>query len=180
MSSNIKQSLKDEFLILATKKPNLPSEIGSIILLTGEGMESSKVEHEDYGDTERRFEHAIQLFFYQDNQPFFVINGRSEQTRQLETMAKKKGIRGEKIILISNHLSNTLIQIKGVLEKNLPQPYVFVTDPFHIPRVRRYVKKWLPESKSYYSFTDHPINEEDIQSEIEKIIIYASQGDLSL
>lgn len=180
VSKNIKQSLRDEFATLATQKPILPPEIGSIILLTGESMESTRVEDKDDKDTERRFEHATQIFLAQKNQPFFVINGRNEQTHQLEIMAKKKGIRSEKIILITNPLSNTLIQIKEVLGKKLPQPYIFITDPFHIPRVRRYIKKWLPESQSYYSFTEYPINEEDIQSEIEKIIKYANQGDLSL
>ena len=181
MLKNIKPFLKNEFLTLPTEKPNLPSVIGSIILLTGEGMESSNVGHENDGDTQRRFEHAVKLLLEQADQPFFVINGSDEQNHQLETTAKLRGVTSEKILLIPNPpLSNTMTQIKEISRRNLPQPYVFVTDPFHIPRVRRYVKKWLPESQSYYSFTNHSINEKDIQSEIEKIIKYANQGDLSL
>ncbi len=180
MPGDIEQTLKDEFTNLTSEKSHLPTQIGSIVLLSGESLDSTNVGHEDDGDTERRFELALRLFFEKTPSPLFVIDGNDEQNRHLKLMTREKGIPDEKVFIIHNLVSNTLIQIKSISERNLDEPLVFVSDLVHIPRVRRYVKKWLPDLEFYYDSTEFPLNSDQVQEEIAKIVKYAGLGDLTI
>lgn len=179
---SVRKKLEREYQNLRQEKYSLPASIGSIIILSGESKDPKNVEFAGQRDTEQRLAKGVDLYNSKGNWATkLVLNGTPEQNSWMFGEATRLGVDTKNIIFVDNPeypQASTLTQISGIKKLKLPQPLLFVTDLWHIPRTKRLIKKWL-NTRVYFSTSDNFIDQKTIKLEVEKIIRYAKKGDLS-
>jgi len=184
LSADLQKKLMDEFDVVEKgRNPKITSDIEAIVVLSGESLDPAI--KTDLHDTEERLAEGIRI--YQgiqklEGSPILVLNGTDPQNIFMEAEAKRRAV--DKVMIVKNPsypAASTKTQIEG-LKKLKFKKIAIVTHAYHGPRVLRYARKFFLNNCKFTLFliARDKINKNQVQQEIEKIIEYASKGDIDL
>ncbi|MCX6735945.1 MAG: YdcF family protein [Candidatus Parcubacteria bacterium] len=190
----MRKNLQKEFeqCYLSVPKTNSPDIEGVVIL-----------SHVDYNfDTEdmqckfsneliSRIEYGAKMFLDSSLKPFLIMDGCRSQLLLMQERATSLGVRQDQIYLLDGGdiaSSNTKKQIEALRDDPIiskMKKIVFITNTYHVPRVRRTASLLIPENISFDVFgvpNDISLYDKQnaINGEIERILKYIEKGDIAI
>jgi len=171
----IKKKLLLEFKDLDRLKNDSIRDSDAVIVLAAEETQVT-------GENKERVEEGLKIVKNKQNNPKLFFLGTKIHNRELKKYLDKKIT--EIIYIESKNDATTKVQIKDfakLLAKNKFKKALFVSHFYHIPRIKRYCHIYLKGLNSYF-WKIGTFNQQNkqVEEEIQKIIKYASKGDLSL
>lgn len=171
----LKNRLQSEFLKLDKTKNVIKRLPNVIIVLAAEEINVS-------GENKQRIDVGVRLVKKLNNMPSFVYIGTKAHNEHVRKYLKLRKIN---FILISGENDqNTKDQIVGIgvyLKSHFSRSIIIVSHIYHIPRIKRYCKIYLPNVNILFWKIGKLSNfDNKVKEEIEKIIEYSKKGDLPL
>ncbi len=138
-----------------------------------------------------RIEYGAKMFLDSSLKVFLIMDGCRSQLLLMEERAIGLGVRQDQIYLLDAGdiaFSNTKKQIEILRDDPITskmKKIVFITNTYHVPRVRRTASLLIPENISFDVFgvpNDISLYDKQnaINGEIERILKYIEKGDIAI
>lgn len=127
---------------------------------------------------------------FPDGDPRFILNGETEQLLIMKTVAIKIGVPEQQLVLVDSGKrgeSHTGTQFQAVANHQILSKLnhlTIVTSDYHVPRVARTAKRWLPPSMKFdvvgaprKMFGDYSVFRR-VLGEMRRIVKYAANGQI--
>jgi len=137
------------------------------------------------GETKQRIDEGLKLFKRVPKNCVFMYLGVKAGKKPFIDYVKNNYDINRFMVFASRKESSTKTQIKDFakfMERGKFKKIVIVTSAYHIPRVKRYVKRYISERIAVYFWPSRKISmhKKEIETEINKIINYSKKGEFSL
>lgn len=174
-----RQKLASEFKNI--KKPQHVNYkvLDAIVILAAE---DTKIK----GETKQRIDEGLKIYKQASNKCLFIFLGVKAGKQNFVKYLKNKIDPKKTVVLASRNEASTKTQIKDfskILSELKIKHILFVSNTYHILRLKRYCNKFLAVKKNrlFYWPVGKIVNQKVfINKEISKIIRYSKKGDLSL
>jgi len=173
-----RQKLTFEFQNLKTPKDNSLKKINAIVILSAE-------ETQIQGENKNRIDAGLRILKKAPNKSLFIYEGVKAAKEPVVNYLKGKVDEERLLIFTTRRESSTKTQIKDLvkfLSKSNLQKILIVTHAYHILRAKRTCLRYMPPNikVEFYPVGVILRQKSQVAREINKIIKYASHGDLPL
>lgn len=174
MKNKIVDKLLQEFKHL--KNDKIKEDIDAVVVLSAEEVEVK-------GENKERIREGLK-FSMKKLIPLIFL-GTKIHDKYLEKYAAEKNLQKKQIYYpVKRKKTSTKTQIKDLamfLTRHNFKSLLIVSHLYHIPRIKRYCKKYLQNTRLYFfCLGDIKKQTKQMLAEIEKIIKYSQKNDLSL